>query len=187
MSYGELFLVAIGLSMDAFAVAICTGLSLKKSSVKSSLTVGGYFGFFQGLMPFIGYFMAAQFADKIKIYDHWIAFVLLGIIGLMMIKEAVQGSDSCKDQSSLALKDMLPLSIATSIDALAMGVSFAFLDVDILPTAILIGVVTFVVSAMGVEIGNKMGSKLQKSAGIIGGVILITLGTKVLLEHTGVI
>jgi len=184
----ELFLIAVGLSMDAFAVSICTGLCLKKYHLKKSLIVGLYFGGFQGIMPLIGYFFASQFADKMMAIDHWIAFVLLGIIGGKMLQEGLQKEEKyeCKTEPTLGLKEMIPLAIATSIDALAVGVSFAFLKVDIVAASSFIALVTAVFSMIGVKIGNVFGVKLKQKAEIVGGGILIFIGIKILLEHLGI-
>lgn len=181
MSFIELFIIGIGLSMDAFAVAICKGLSTKKMSVTTPVAVGMYFGVFQALMPLIGYFLGANFKSYIVSFDHWIAFVLLFIIGTNMIKEA--GEDNREADSSLSFKTMLPLAVATSIDALAVGVTFAFLSVKIIPAVTIIGATTFILSALGVKIGNIFGSKYKSKAELLGGIILILMGTKILIEH----
>lgn len=186
MGLFELFLVAVGLSMDAFAVSICKGLSIGKIKVRDMATVGLYFGLFQAIMPLIGYFLGSQFKDYIVSVDHWIAFALLSIIGINMIRE----SRSCEcdaESASLTFKAMLPLAIATSIDALAIGVSFAFLDVEIVPAVSFIGIVTFILSAVGVKIGSIFGTKYKSKSELAGGIILILLGLKILLEHLGVI
>lgn len=181
----ELFILAVGVSMDACAVAICKGLALPRVTVKNSLWVGLWFGLFQGLMPLVGYLLGAQFKDYITAIDHWIAFGLLVFLGIKMIKEAVTHKDETPD-ASLAPKHMLVLAIATSIDALALGVTFAFLDVHILPAVCFIGTITFVLSALGVKLGSVCGVKFQSKAELLGGIILILLGTKILLEHLGV-
>lgn len=188
MNLLELFIIAVGLSMDAFAVSICKGLSLQKLYFKNALTVGLYFGIFQGGMPLIGYILGVQFQDKITAFDHWIAFILLGIIGLKMIKEALEkepeheiASDEVSDE--LCFKNMTILAIATSIDALAVGVTFAFLNVDIIPAVSFIGIVTLVLSMVGVKIGNIFGTKYKSKAELAGGIILILMGAKILLEH----
>lgn len=167
--------------MDAFAVAVCKGLSLKKINFANAAWVGLWFGAFQALMPLIGYILGTQFSDKIQAVDHWIAFILLGLIGANMLKEAFS-KEECTD-SNLTPKAMLPLAVATSIDALAVGVTFAFLDVSIVPAVSFIGVITFVLSAIGVKVGNIFGVKYKSKAEIAGGVILIVLGIKILLEH----
>ncbi|MEL7624711.1 MAG: manganese efflux pump MntP family protein [Clostridiales bacterium] len=182
MKLWELFLVAIALSMDAFAVSICKGLSMKKADVKNAVLVGAYFGIFQGLMPLIGYFLGSQFSDKIVAFDHWIAFVLLGLIGSKMIKESLeshQEGESC----NLSFAAMLPLAIATSIDALVVGLTFSLLEVDILPAVIFIGVITFSLSAFGVKVGSVFGCRFKAKAEFAGGFILILIGLKILLEH----
>ncbi|MDR2898081.1 MAG: manganese efflux pump MntP family protein [Spirochaetaceae bacterium] len=189
MSIIELILIAIGLSMDAFAVAVTTGLSLRKITLGSMVIVGLYFGIFQAVMPLIGYFLGARFADRITAFDHWIAVVLLTIIGGKMIAEAFskEKDDSSAEAVSLGPRKMLPLAVATSIDALAVGVSFAFLKVAIVPAATSIGVITFLLSAAGVKIGCIFGIKFKSKAEIAGGVILILLGLKILLEHLGIL
>jgi putative Mn2+ efflux pump MntP len=186
MSIFELFLLAIGLSMDAFAVSICKGLSVKKLQLKHALIVGVYFGGFQALMPTIGYFAGSYFTDLISSYDHWVVFILLLLIGGNMVKESFsKEEDDVND--SFGFKTMLLLAIATSIDALAVGVSFAFLKVNILYAASFIGVITFVCSAIGIKIGNIFGSRYKSKAELAGGIILILIGTKVLLEHLGIL
>jgi putative Mn2+ efflux pump MntP len=186
MTFIELLLIAIGLSMDAFSVSICKGLTTKKFSWRMALVCGLWFGFFQALMPIIGYFLGAQFQEMIEAYDHWIAFGLLFLIGANMIREAVWGKEESQD-GSLGFKTMLLLAIATSIDALAVGVSFACIRVKLWSSVIVIGLTTFAFSVLGVKIGNVFGSKYEKSAGIIGGIMLILIGLKILLEHLGVI
>ncbi|MGN6713151.1 manganese efflux pump MntP [Anaerocolumna jejuensis] len=193
MNLAELLILAIGLAMDAFAVAVCKGLSVKKISVKHPVIVGLYFGVFQAVMPMIGYFLGKQFSDKINAIDHWVAFILLGIIGANMIKGSIKEEKedecvSCKEvDNSLNVKEMLVLSVATSIDALAVGITFAFLKVNILMAASFIGVVTFLISAAGVMIGNIFGGKLKSKAEMAGGIILVCLGTKILLQHLGIL
>lgn len=188
MTFLELFLIAIGLSMDAFSVSICKGLTTKKFSWRMALVCGLWFGGFQALMPTIGYFLGAQFQEMIEAYDHWIAFGLLFLIGANMIREAVWGKkEEGENSGALDFKTMLLLAIATSIDALAVGVSFACIQVKLWSSVVVIGLTTFVFSVLGVKIGNVFGSKYEKSAGIIGGIILILIGLKILLEHLGVI
>lgn len=186
----EIIILAVSLSMDAFAVALCKGLALKKASIKSCLVVGAWFGTFQGLMPLIGYLLGSTFADKITSIDHWIAFVLLALIGGNMIKEALSKDEECCD-NSLGFKTMLVMAIATSIDALAVGVSFAFTDFKpdwfIYIVFVMIGVITFALSSIGVKIGNIFGTKYKAKAEIAGGAILIVLGIKILLEGLGII
>ena len=186
MSLIELFLIAVGLSMDAFAVSICKGLSVRKAEPRHSLIVGAYFGGFQALMPAIGYVLGRQFESLITSVDHWIAFVLLGIIGGNMIREALKGEQEELDDS-FTFRTMLPLAIATSIDALAMGVTFAFLQVQIVPAVLFIGVTTFVLSAVGLKVGNVFGAKYKSRAELFGGVVLVLMGVKILLEHLGIL
>ncbi len=192
MSLSELFIIAVGLSMDAFAVAICKGLSVQKAKIKHMLITGLYFGLFQAGMPAIGYFVGKQFASYITRFDHWIAFVLLGLIGANMIRESLSKEEEaekcCNKNSSFGFRSMFPMAIATSIDALAIGVSFALLpDVNIVPAVSFIGITTFIFSFAGVKIGNVFGAKFESKAEFAGGVILILMGLKILLEHLGVI
>lgn len=182
----ELFILAVGLSMDAFAVSVCKGLAMPKITLKKTLIVGLWFGGFQALMPAIGYFLGVQFRDKITAIDHWIAFILLGLIGANMIKEACSG-DCEEENDSLDIKTMFLLAVATSIDALAVGITFAFLNVRLLSAVSFIGVTTFALSAMGVKIGNVFGTRYKAKAELAGGVILILLGLKILLEHLGIL
>jgi len=186
MSFWELMVIAVALSMDAFAVAVCKGLSVKEYSIKHSFVAGGYFGTFQALMPLIGYLLGTQFAAHIIQFDHWIAFVLLSIIGINMIRESrccTVSDASC----SFGFKRMTILSLATSIDALAIGVTFAFLKVSIVPAVITIGITTFAISFVGVKIGSVFGVKYKSKAELAGGIILILMGIKILLEHLGII
>ncbi len=190
MGITEVIVLAISLSMDAFAVALCKGLALKKINLKNCLIVGLWFGSFQGLMPLIGFLLGNTFADKITSIDHWIAFVLLALIGGNMIKESLsKNEDSCDD--SLGFKTMLVMAIATSIDALAVGVSFAFTEFKpqwfVYIAFVLIGVITCALSSIGVKIGNIFGTKYKSKAEFAGGAILIILGLKILLEGLGVI
>lgn len=182
----ELFLLAVGLSMDAFAVSICKGLSIRSLKVRQALIVGLWFGAFQALMPTIGYLLGSAFTSLIESVDHWIAFVLLAIIGGNMIREGVKGDDE-KCDPSLSFGVMLMLAVATSIDALAVGVTFAFLRVELLPAVTLIGLTTFVISAAGVKIGHLFGTRYQAKAELFGGAVLVLIGLKILLEHLGVI
>ena len=182
----ELFILAVGLSMDAFAVSVCKGLAMPKITVKKTLIVGLWFGGFQALMPAIGYLLGVQIRDQITSIDHWIAFILLGIIGANMIKEACSG-DCEEENDSLDIKTMFLLAVATSIDALAVGITFAFLNVHLLAAVSFIGVTTFTLSAIGVKIGNVFGTKYKSKAEFAGGVILILLGFKILLEHLGIL
>ena len=190
MGFAELFLLAVGLSMDAFAVSVCKGLSMKKASLKAGAICGIWFGGFQALMPLIGFFLGTLFADAIESVDHWIAFVLLAFIGANMLKEAFEKKcecENCKD-ADLSVKTMFLMAVATSIDALAVGISLAMAgNVQIFLAVALIGVTTFCLSAAGVKIGNVFGSRYEKGAQIAGGCILILLGLKILLEHLGVI
>ena len=188
MNFIELLLIAIGLSMDAFSVSICKGLTTKKFSWRMALICGLWFGGFQVLMPIVGYFLGAQFQEMIEAYDHWIAFSLLFLIGANMIREAVWGKkEEGENNGALDFKTMFLLAIATSIDALAVGFSFACIQVKLWSSVIIIGLTTFVFSFLGVKIGNVFGSKYEKSAGVVGGIILILIGLKILLEHLGII
>lgn len=178
---------AVGLSMDAFAVSICKGLAIKKLSFKQQAIVGAWFGGFQGLMPLIGFVLGVSFKDYIVKFDHWVAFILLGFIGMNMIKESLETTcEECQD-ASLKAKDMIVLAIATSIDALAVGITFAFLNVNIVLAVSLIGIITFVLSFVGVRIGNVFGMKYKSKAEFAGGLVLILLGIKILLEHLGIL
>lgn len=186
----ELFLIAVGLSMDAFAVSVCKGLSMKKCTWRKSALVGAYFGIFQAGMPLAGFILGVQFRDVITSVDHWIAFILLGMIGGNMVREALGKDDGecCAEaEEALDMRTMLGLAVATSIDALAVGVTFAFLKVDIVPAVCFIGVITFTLSVAGVKIGNLFGTKYQAKAELLGGVILILMGLKILLEHMGIL
>lgn len=181
----EILLIAVGLSMDAFAVSVCKGLSMKKMNWKKTAIIALYFGIFQALMPVVGYFLGTSFEELVKQIDHWIAFILLGIIGLNMIREALKNeSENCND--NVDFKTMIILAIATSIDALTVGITFAFLGTNIFLSAVIIGITTFILSIIGVKIGNKFGDKYEKKAEIAGGIILILMGVKILLEHLGI-
>ena len=174
--------------MDAFAVAVCKGLALKAAKPRNMVIIGLWFGGFQALMPLLGYLVGIQFRDSITAFDHWIAFVLLGLIGANMIREAVSKKDGCEDCGEAdSFRSMLPLALATSIDALAVGVSFAFLQVDIVPAVSFIGVITFLLSALGLKLGSLFGVRYKSRAELIGGIILILIGLKILLEHLGVL
>ena len=187
MNIFELIVTAIALSMDAFAVAICKGLSLERVRPKHMAITGAWFGGFQGLMPLIGFLLGSLFASYITAFDHWIAFVLLGLIGANMIKESLDG-DVCPADSSFGFKTMLTMAIATSIDALAVGVSFALLpDVNIVAAVLSIGVITFTLSAIGVKVGSIFGAKYKSKAELVGGIVLCLMGLKILLEHLGVL
>ena len=192
MSIFELFIIAVGLSMDAFAVAVCKGLSVYKLEKKHMLITGLWFGCFQGLMPLIGYLLGSTFESYITPVDHWVAFVLLGIIGINMIKESLSKEDECDcengGENAFSVKTMFVMAIATSIDALAVGITFALLpDVNITAAVLFIAVITFALSCVGIKIGNVFGAKFKSKAEFAGGVILILMGTKILLEHLGVI
>ena len=182
----QLFILAVGLSMDAFAVSICKGLSIRKLTLRQALIVGVWFGAFQALMPAIGWLLGSAFTNLIESVDHWIAFVLLALIGGNMIREAFSREEEEPDPS-LAPATMLLLAVATSIDALAVGVTFAFLRVDVLPAVTLIGVCTFLISATGVKIGNVFGSRYKSGAELAGGIVLVLIGVKILLEHLGIL
>ena len=185
MGFVELLLVAVGLSMDAFAVSVCKGLSVKKVGVKHAALAGLYFGGFQFLMPVIGYLLGFRFESVIESIDHWVAFVLLAFIGGNMIKESFGKGEELNDD--FGVKTMLLMAIATSIDALAVGITFAFLEVQILPAAGLIGVTTFLLSFVGIYIGNAFGTRYKSRAELAGGIILVVIGVKILFEHLGVI
>lgn len=178
----EILLISIGLAMDAFAVSICKGLSMKSMSWKKAIIIGLYFGVFQALMPVIGYFLGATFESLVTKIDHWIAFALLTFIGTNMLKEAFAKSEE-NHNDSVDFKTMIILAIATSIDALAVGITFAFLRVNMILPVIMIGIVTFIISVAGVKIGNKFGNKYERKAEVVGGLILIFMGLKILLEH----
>ncbi|NBK78535.1 manganese efflux pump [bacterium D16-76] len=186
MGFVELFILAVGLSMDAFAVSICKGLAMREAKPRAMALVGLWFGGFQALMPLAGYLIGVQFSAAIEAVDHWLAFLLLAAIGGNMVKEALSKEEEPGD-ASLAPKAMVVLALATSIDALAVGVSFAFLSVDILPAVVFIGVTTFALSAVGVKVGSLFGSRYKSKAELFGGCILILLGLKILLEHLGIL
>lgn len=185
MSLWELFVIAVGLSMDACAVAVCKGLAVGKAKAGHCVSAGIYFGGFQMSMPLIGYLLGVRFADIIASVDHWIAFVLLGGIGINMIKESLEEEDSM--DASFGFRAMLPLAVATSIDALAVGVTFAFLQVQIIPAVSFIGITTFFMSALGVAVGARFGGKFGNKAELAGGIILIGMGLKILLEHLNIL
>lgn len=182
----EIFLLGIGLAMDAFAVSICKGLSMKKMEWKKAVIIALYFGIFQALMPAIGYLLGVGFEEKITSIDHWIAFGLLSIIGINMIREAFDDKEN-EENDNVDFKSMLVLAVATSIDALAVGITFAFLRVNVILSVAIIGIVTFIISICGVKIGNVFGDKYEAKAEIAGGAILILLGLKILLEHLGIL
>ncbi len=180
MNFADVLFIGAGLSMDAFAVSVCKGLAMKKMSIKTALICGLYFGVFQAIMPFIGYLLGSGFKELVSSVDHWIAFVLLGLIGINMIRE----SGSCDMvNASLDVKTMITLAVATSIDALAVGVTFAFLKTDIVSAVSVIGITTFVCCMFGVKLGSVFGEKLKTKAEIAGGLVLILIGTKTLIEH----
>ena len=185
MRVWELFVIAVGLSMDAFAVSICKGLSTKDVRREHMVVTGLYFGGFQALMPLAGYLLGSRFQSMIQRVDHWIAFVLLALIGANMVRESQGEAEHLDD--SFTPGTMLPLAVATSIDALAVGVTFAFLNVRIIPAAALIGVTTFALSAIGMRLGNVFGARYQARAELAGGIVLILMGVKILLEHTGIL
>ena len=184
MGIAELFILAVGLSMDAFAVSVCKGLSIQKLKPRHAVIVGAWFGAFQALMPAIGWLLGSAFADMIEAVDQWIAFVLLALIGGNMIREALGHEEEDADPS-LAPIAMLLLAVATSIDALAVGVTFAFLRVAVVPAVTLIGVCTFAISAAGVKIGNVFGARYKSRAELLGGIVLVLIGLKILLDHLG--
>ena len=184
MSLSELYILAVGLSMDAFAVSVCKGLSMQKMNWRHALVIGLYFGGFQAGMPLIGYLLGMGFQSRIEAVDHWIAFLLLGFIGINMIRES-RDTDEEHVDPSIGFRTMVVLAVATSIDALAVGVTFAFLQVAILPAVCFIGVVTFFLSAVGVKIGNVFGTRYKSRAELTGGIILVLMGIKILAEHLG--
>lgn len=186
MSILEIIILGVGLSMDAFAVAICKGLSMEKITVKKSCIVGAWFGGFQALMPLIGFFLGSTFSSYIHKYDHWVAFVLLGFIGFNMVRESRE-KDAEEEDADLSFKAMFVMAVATSIDALAVGVTFAFLSVNVGLAVTLIGITTFLFSVAGVKIGGVFGAKYKNKAELAGGLILIGLGIKILLEHLGIL
>lgn len=187
MGLVEIILIAVGLAMDAFAVSICKGLSMKKMDWKKAIIVGLYFGLFQGGMPVIGYLLGVGFEESIKFIDHWVAFGLLAFIGGNMIKEALSKKEDDEVDDKVDFKTMVVLAIATSIDALAVGVTFAFLNVNIILAVSLIALITFVISCIGVKLGNVFGDKYEKKAELAGGIVLILIGLKILLEHLGIL
>lgn len=184
----ELFILAVGLSMDAFAVSVCKGLAMKQAPVKAQLVCGAWFGGFQALMPLIGYYLGTLFIDAISAIDHWIAFGLLVLIGINMLREALGKDEEETSDADLSVKTMFIMAVATSIDALAVGISLAMAGVsNIYLAVLLIGLTTFVLSAVGVKVGTIFGSRYEKKAEVVGGIILILLGFKILLEHLGVL
>ncbi len=185
MNLAELLIVALGVSMDAFAVSVCKGLSVKKATFGQALTVGIWFGGFQAGMPLLGYILGVQFESLITKIDHWIAFVLLAIIGFNMIRESRSEAETLND--SFHARAMFPLAVATSIDALAIGVTFAFLQVSIVPAVSFIGIITLILSAIGLKAGNVFGCRYKAKAELAGGLVLIFMGCKILLEHLGIL
>ncbi|MDR3244539.1 MAG: manganese efflux pump MntP family protein [Elusimicrobiota bacterium] len=187
MSLLEIIFIAIGLSMDAFAVSISLGLSVKKAALKQMIIAGFYFGLFQAIMPVAGFFLGLNFAGKISAFDHWIAFILLGFIGAKMIRDSLSHKESKSEirenENPFSFFKMLPLAFATSIDALAVGITFALLQVSIFKAALLIGAITFFISLLAVKIGNMFGTKFKSKAEFVGGLILVLLGIKILAEH----
>ncbi len=186
MGICAILLLGIGLAMDAFAVSICKGLAMKKMNWKNAIIIALYFGMFQAVMPIIGYFLGTTFESLVTTFDHWIAFILLLLIGGSMIKESFDNEDE-KKNDKIDFKTMTALALATSIDALAIGITFAFLDVNVTLAVSIIGIITFIISVCGVKIGNKFGDKYQNKAELMGGIILVLLGIKILLEHLGII
>ena len=182
MGIFAILLLGIGLAMDAFAVSICKGLAMKKMNWKNAIIIALYFGMFQAVMPIIGYFLGTTFESLVTTFDHWIAFILLLLIGGSMIKESFDKEDE-KKNDKIDFKTMTVLALATSIDALAIGITFAFLDVNVTLAVSIIGIITFIISVCGVKIGNKFGDKYQNKAELMGGIILVLLGIKILLEH----
>ena len=183
MGFIEIIITSIGLAMDAFATAICKGLAIKKINLKKCIIVGLYFGIFQGIMPILGYMLGYSFESIIKSIDHWLVLILLLIIGINMIKESLSNNEESSNDK-IDVKNMLPLALATSIDALAVGITFAFLKVNIIKSSIIIAVITMLLTLLGVIIGNKFGKKYKHKAQFVGGFILIFIGIKIFIEHT---
>ena len=186
MSFFEIAVIGVGLAMDALAVSVCKGLAMKKMNWRSAAVIAAWFGFFQFLMPVIGWLLGSAFSDLAESIDHWIAFVLLALIGANMIREALSGEEETTNDS-IAPKVMLPLAVATSIDALTVGITFAFFKINVWAASLLIGGITFVICILGVKLGNRFGEKLGSRAQILGGVVLILIGLKILLEHLGIL
>lgn len=191
MSFQEIFLIGVGLSMDAFAVALCKGLNMKKVNYAHTVIIALFFGGFQAVMPLLGWFLGKNFESYIKSVDHWIAFALLAYIGGKMAYEAIKGDDEEEETSAkgdkLDLKELTIMAIATSIDALAVGITFAFLQVSIVSSITIIGITTFMLSIIGVMIGNRFGMRFKSKAELAGGIILVLIGLKILLEHLGIL
>ncbi|RGQ39746.1 manganese efflux pump MntP family protein [Thomasclavelia ramosa] len=183
MSIIEIALIGVGLAMDAFAVSICKGLAMRRMNYKKAIIIAAFFGVFQALMPALGYVLGTTFANKIAAIDHWIAFILLALIGANMIKEALSSDDDECQDDSLRLGDLIMLSIATSIDALAVGITFAFFNVSLLLSVSVIGIITFIICVIGVKVGNVFGEKYKSKAELAGGLILIVMGAKILIDH----
>ena len=183
MSIIEIALIGVGLAMDAFAVSICKGLAMRRVNYKKAIIIAAFFGVFQALMPALGYVLGTTFANKIAAIDHWIAFILLALIGANMIKEALSSDDDECQDDSLRLGDLIMLSIATSIDALAVGITFAFFNVSLLLSVSMIGIITFIICVIGVKVGNVFGEKYKSKAELAGGLILIVMGAKILIDH----
>lgn len=183
MSIIEIALIGVGLAMDAFAVSICRGLAMRRMNYKKAIIIAAFFGVFQALMPALGYVLGTTFANKIAAIDHWIAFILLALIGANMIKEALSSDDDECQDDSLRLGDLIMLSIATSIDALAVGITFAFFNVSLLLSVSMIGIITFIICVIGVKVGNVFGEKYKSKAELAGGLILIVMGAKILIDH----
>ena len=183
MSIIEIALIGVGLAMDAFAVSICKGLAMRRMNYKKAIIIPAFFGGFQALMPALGYVLGTTFANKIAAIDHWIAFILLALIGANMIKEALSSDDDECQDDSLRLGDLIMLSIATSIDALAVGITFAFFNVSLLLSVSMIGIITFIICVIGVKVGNVFGEKYKSKAELAGGLILIVMGAKILIDH----
>ena len=189
MGIFELLLIGVGLSMDAFAAAVCKGLSMRKIHYGRAAVIGGFFGGFQAAMPLIGWFLGKQFQSYITNFDHWVAFLLLAFIGIKMIVEAVRsGPDApAVQEDRLQIRELVILALATSIDALAVGITFAFLQINIWAAISIIGITTFILSFLGVMVGNRFGARYKQKAEIAGGVILVLIGLKILLEHLGLL
>ena len=183
MSIIEIALIGVGLAMDAFAVSICKGLAMRRMNYKKAIIIAAFFGVFQALMPALGYVLGTTFANKIAAIDHWIAFILLALIGANMIKEALSSDDDECQDDSLRLGDLIMLSIATSIDALAVGITFAFFNVSLLLSVSMIGIITFIICVIGVKVGNVFGEKYKSKAELAGGLILMVMGAKILIDH----
>lgn len=183
MSIIEIALIGVGLAMDAFAVSICKGLAMRRMNYKKAIIIAAFFGVFQALMPALGYVLGTTFANKIAAIDHWIAFILLALIGANMIKEALSSDDDECQDDSLRLGNLIMLSIATSIDALAVGITFAFFNVSLLLSVSMIGIITFIICVIGVKVGNVFGEKYKSKAELAGGLILIVMGAKILIDH----